>query len=74
MEGHFFRRYEGNWWCENEDVISEECTDYDRCNNECVCNIPVEVQDCLEIGAHLTSCDEDGYCNFCGYQDSLEEV
>lgn len=67
---HHFRIYEGKYWCENEDVISEACTDDDRCNNECVCNVPVEVKDCMEISVHLSSCDEDGYCNFCGYQDN----
>lgn len=42
---HQFRFYEGNYWCENEDVISEECTDYNRCNNECVCNSSEEDED-----------------------------
>lgn len=24
---------------------------------------------CKEAGCHLTSCDDDGYCNFCGEQE-----
>lgn len=28
------------------------------------------LQECIDIGIHLTSCDEDGYCNYCGYQES----
>lgn len=24
-------------------------------------------EDCKQDGTHLTSCDEDGYCNFCGH-------
>lgn len=27
---------------------------------------------CIEDGTHLTECDDDGYCNFCGEQDSSE--
>lgn len=26
--------------------------------------------ECIKSGRHLTDCDEDGYCNFCGYQDA----
>lgn len=25
------------------------------------------VEECVECGDHLTDCDEDGYCNLCGY-------
>ena len=25
--------------------------------------------ECIALGQHLTECDEDGYCNFCGEQD-----
>lgn len=30
------------------------------------------IADCCNDGQHLTECDADGYCNFCGYQDSCE--
>ena len=33
----------------------------------------IEILDCIEQGTHLTECDEDGYCNFCGDQISAEE-
>ena len=26
-------------------------------------------EECIKSGGHLTKCDNDGYCNFCGYQD-----
>jgi len=29
----------------------------------------VTLQECIASGRHLTDCDEDGYCNFCGEQD-----
>lgn len=29
--------------------------------------------DCVATGSHLMSCDDDGYCNFCGH-DSLDEL
>lgn len=32
--------------------------------------LPIPVQDCIAAGTHLNSCDDDGYCNACGYQDS----
>jgi hypothetical protein len=54
---HHFRLYEGKYWCENEDVISEECTDYDRCNNECVCNHTVEYS-CCECGSQDHTCND----------------
>ena len=25
-------------------------------------------EECLESGDHLKSCDEDGFCNYCGHQ------
>lgn len=28
-----------------------------------------DIAHCIETGHHLTSCDDDGYCNYCGYQD-----
>lgn len=30
------------------------------------------IKECIEDGLHLTDCDDDGYCNYCGYQDSGE--
>jgi len=32
------------------------------------------VEECIKYGNHLTACDEDGYCNLCGYQDSAEDL
>lgn len=34
--------------------------------------LPEDVQDCIVKGDHLRSCDDDGYCNDCGHQESLE--
>jgi hypothetical protein len=31
--------------------------------------LPDEVLACIQHGQHLTSCDNDGYCNFCGHQE-----
>jgi len=28
---------------------------------------------CRQSGGHLTSCDDDGYCTACGYQDDEDE-
>lgn len=33
----------------------------------------VPLADCIASGLHLTDCDNDGYCNFCGFQDNGEE-
>ena len=31
--------------------------------------------ECIANGTHLTDCDDDGYCNFCGEQDaSVDEL
>jgi hypothetical protein len=30
---------------------------------------PVSVGQCIKDGTHLTDCDDDGYCNFCGEQE-----
>lgn len=30
--------------------------------------------ECVEREMHLTSCDDDGYCNLCGTQESAEEL
>lgn len=32
------------------------------------------VEECIKYGNHLTTCDEDGYCNLCGYQESAEDL
>lgn len=29
---------------------------------------------CIESGLHLTDCDNDGFCNHCGNQDSLRDL
>ena len=31
------------------------------------------VRECINSQIHLSSCDNDGYCNFCGFQESIEE-
>jgi hypothetical protein len=31
------------------------------------------VTECTENGTHLISCDNDGFCNECGYQESIED-
>lgn len=31
--------------------------------------LPEEVELCIQEGKHLTDCDRDGYCNFCGHQE-----
>lgn len=30
--------------------------------------------DCVRQKTHLTDCDEDGFCNFCGHMDSIPEI
>jgi hypothetical protein len=30
-------------------------------------------EECTKAGAHLTSCDDDGYCNHCGEQEVVEK-
>lgn len=30
------------------------------------------IQRCITDGFHLTSCDNDGYCNFCGNQEGWD--
>jgi hypothetical protein len=32
-----------------------------------------DILECIEKGVHLTSCDDDGFCNNCGEQESEEE-
>jgi len=29
-----------------------------------------ELEECIENGTHLVSCDDDGFCNECGHQES----
>lgn len=31
--------------------------------------LPAPVIECIRDGEHLRSCDDDGYCNACGYQE-----
>jgi len=33
----------------------------------------VDLDDCIADGLHLTDCDNDGYCNYCGCQDGIED-
>lgn len=35
---HTFTLIDGKWWCDWENVISEECTDENRCTSQCFCN------------------------------------
>jgi hypothetical protein len=40
---HDFEQRDGVWWCTTENVVSEECEDFDRCASDgCVCNHPNE--------------------------------
>lgn len=32
----------------------------------------ISLKECVRSKRHLTSVDEDGYCNFCGEQDNEE--
>lgn len=32
----------------------------------------LDVDECIAEGIHLTSCDDDGYCNHCGEQTPTE--
>ena len=29
------------------------------------------LKECVEKGTHLKDCDNDGFCNHCGYQDNV---
>lgn len=33
---------------------------------------PGPVSICILRGTHLTDCDDDGYCNYCGHQESAD--
>lgn len=33
----------------------------------------VNLDDCIADGLHLTDCDDDGYCNYCGCQDVIDD-
>lgn len=30
----------------------------------------ISIEECIANGTHLTDCDDDGYCNFCGHQEA----
>lgn len=30
----------------------------------------LKLSECIKSGLHLTDCDNDGFCNHCGYQDN----
>jgi hypothetical protein len=32
--------------------------------------VPDVVRDCVAAGLHLMDADDDGFCNFCGHQES----
>ena len=33
-------------------------------------DMKTELEECIENGTHLVSCDDDGFCNECGHQES----
>lgn len=33
-----------------------------------------ELKDCIMSNQHLTDCDDDGFCNHCGYQDNIRDM
>lgn len=37
-----------------------------------VAELPVVVVTCITNNTHLTSCDDDGYCNACGHQERAD--
>lgn len=39
------------------------------CNTHIDDVLPAPVRECMSAGTHLTDCDDDGYCNFCGHQE-----
>jgi len=41
-------------------------------NHPVECGYSVPLEDCVASGQHLTSCDNDGYCDFCGHQPGDE--
>jgi len=68
MNPHSFALQEdGLWWCETENVISEECSDDTRCDTGCVCNM-VSCDDCQGLGT------QNGWnttCETCGGQGQV---
>lgn len=36
------------------------------------CGYNQEIIDCIESGDHLKNCDDDGFCDKCGYQEGGE--
>lgn len=34
----------------------------------------VVIKECVENKTHLIDCDDDGYCNYCGYQETLDDL
>lgn len=36
--------------------------------------LPAPVRECLDRKIHLTWCDDDGYCNYCGHQETRDEL
>jgi hypothetical protein len=36
-------------------------------------NWKAKVLECQRAGDHLKSCDDDGYCNACGYQETVKD-
>jgi len=54
---------------ENEAHVEGYCSE--KCMKASDDATPGDYEDrevCIESGDHLTSCDNDGYCNFCGHQ------
>jgi hypothetical protein len=35
---HSLELRDGIWWCVDEDVNSNDCSDETRCNSQCYCN------------------------------------
>tara|TARA_R110000868_G_scaffold210568_1_gene460639 strand:- start:377 stop:583 length:207 start_codon:yes stop_codon:yes gene_type:complete len=33
-----------------------------------------KLKECISDGVHLTDCDNDGFCNHCGHQDSIRDL
>ena len=32
------------------------------------------VKECTDSSMHLTDCDRDGFCNICGYQETVDDL
>lgn len=46
---------------------------FDEIQAEDECGEYISLEECVKSKKHLTSVDDDGYCNFCGEQDSEDE-